>query len=176
MRFTVPLLLGLLAAAPAAQAQTGMPESYREVQLRMLKNQRELLLKMADSMPERLYRDAASAGQRDFAQQMEHAAGSAAGIAGMTMGGPAPTLPDTAAALASREGLRGYINAAYDYAERVLREQPAAAREEPVELFGQQMPRWQVWDEIHHHTMWTAGQIVANFRKHGMAPPSFALF
>jgi hypothetical protein len=38
------------------------------------------------------------------------------------------------------------------------------------------MPAWQVWDEIHTHTVWTAGQVVANFRKHGMAPPSFTFF
>ena len=38
------------------------------------------------------------------------------------------------------------------------------------------MPGWQVWDEIHTHTVWTAGQVVANFRKNGMAPPAFTFF
>ena len=38
------------------------------------------------------------------------------------------------------------------------------------------MPRWQLWDELNQHTIWTAGQVVANFRKNGMAPPSFLFF
>ena len=45
-----------------------------------------------------------------------------------------------------------------------------------VSLFGTDMPRWQVWDELHEHTFWTAGQVIANFRKHGMAPPGFGFF
>jgi hypothetical protein len=39
-----------------------------------------------------------------------------------------------------------------------------------------EIPKWQIWDEIHTHTIWTAGQVVANFRKHGMPPPAFAFF
>ena len=30
--------------------------------------------------------------------------------------------------------------------------------------------------EVRGHALWTAGQAVANFRKHGMAPPAFTLF
>ncbi|MEP7325518.1 MAG: hypothetical protein ABI836_06195, partial [Gemmatimonadota bacterium] len=64
----------------------------------------------------------------------------------------------------------------YDWAGNVLKTQTAAQREAPANLFGKTMPTWQVWDEIHQHTFWTAGQIVANFRKHGMAPPGFGFF
>lgn len=92
------------------------------------------------------------------------------------MNGPKAVLPDTAAALNSRAGLRDFIDAAYDYAAALLRHQPEARRQEKVKLFDHEMPRWQVWDEIHAHTVWTAGQAVANFRKHGMAPPAFTLF
>ncbi|MGH7527974.1 MAG: hypothetical protein ACREMX_14870 [Gemmatimonadales bacterium] len=45
-----------------------------------------------------------------------------------------------------------------------------------VDLFGMSMPAAQVWDEIYTHSIWTAGQIVANFRKNGMAPPAFTFF
>ena len=173
MRLTVLLTLAALAAAPA-QAQTSA--SPRDYQLRMLEHQRTFLLAMADSMPERLYRDRATAEQRDFAQQIHHAASAAAFIASTTMGGSKLALPDTAAAFKNRAGLRGFVNAAYDYAAALLRDQPAAARAETVKLFGQSMQRWQVWDEIHAHTVWTAGQVVANFRKHGMAPPAFTFF
>lgn len=142
----------------------------------MLENQRKLLVSMADSMPERLYRDRATPGQRDFAQQVHHPSSAAVFIASSVMGGPRPTLPDTGAAFNSRVGLRLYINGAYDYMVGLLRSQTPGSRGEMYNLFGQQMPKWQVWDEIHTHTVWTAGQVVANFRKHGMEPPAFTFF
>jgi hypothetical protein len=175
MRLTALLTLAALAAAPSpahAQATT----SPRDYQLRMLEHQRKFLLAMADSMPERLYRDRATPEQRDFAQQIHHAANAVAFIASTTMNGPKPVLPDTAAAFKDRAGLRAFVNGAYDYAGTLLRDQTPAARAETVKLFGQSMPRWQVWDEIHTHTVWTAGQVVANFRKNGMAPPAFTFF
>jgi hypothetical protein len=168
------LVVAALHVALAAGAQSsGTP---RDVQLKMLEHQRKVLLQMVDSMPERLYRDKVTPPQRDFAGQIHHAAGSAAFIAQSTMGGAAPTLPDTGTAFNTQAGLRSFVSAAYDYAANLLRTQPEAARTESVDLFGMQMPRWQVWDEIHMHTVWTAGQVVANFRKHGMAPPAFSLF
>ncbi|MCI0372703.1 MAG: DinB family protein [candidate division NC10 bacterium] len=176
MRRATLLALAVLAAVPPALAQAPASQTPAEYQLRMLEHQRKLLLAMADSMPERLYRDRATPEQRDFAQQIHHAAVSAAFIASTTMKAPKLALPDTAAAFVGRAGLRGFVTAAYDYCGALLRGQDAAARAETVDLFGQGMPRWQVWDEIHTHTVWTAGQAVANFRKHGMAPPAFTFF
>ena len=189
MRLITSIALGVLTVAPALGAQNpaaqgaaaqgaaaAMPESYREYQLRMIDYQRRLLLAMADSMPERLYRDKATPDQRSFSEQIHHAAGSAAFIVGRTMNSPAPSLPDTAAALNTRAGLRNFINAAYDYSANVLKTQGADVRGQPVNLFGRTMLRWQVWDEVFTHTVWTAGTAVANFRKHGMAPPAFTFF
>jgi hypothetical protein len=167
------LLAALTMSATAGAQANGTP---REVQLKMLEHQRKVLLQMVDSMPERLYRDRATPTQRDFANQIHHAAGSAAGIARSMMNGPALTLPDTATALNTRAGLRAFVSGAYDYAANLLRTQTEAARSETVNLFGSQMTRWQVWDEIHMHTVWTAGHIVGNFRKHNMAPPAFTFF
>ena len=167
------LALALCAAAPA-RAQ--MPESYRQVQLSALETQRRMALAMADSMQERWYREKATPTQRDFAQQIAHAAGAVPMIAGRFLGGPRPVLPDTATAYASRAGLRAFINAAYDYGANLLRNQPAADREVTVNFFGSTMPKWQVWDEIHQHTIWTLGQVVANFRAHGNPPPAFLFF
>lgn len=176
MRLSLLLALVSLAVTVPLCAQGGEPGSPREYQLRILEHQRRLLLAMADSMPERLYRDQAAQGQRDFAQQIHHAASAAVFIGSTTMKGPTPQLPDTAVALNSRAGLRSFVNAAFDYTATLLRDQSAASRGEMVELFGNRMPGWQVWDEIHAHTVWTAGQAVANFRKHGMAPPAYTLF
>jgi hypothetical protein len=173
------LALASLAGPMGAQqpAAVPMPESYRGTQVKALQLQRSLLLAMVDSMPESLYRDRVTPVQRDFAQQVHHCAYAVVGITARYMGTPAPALPDTGVAFNSRTGLTAYVNAAYDYAESVLQSQSAESRGEVVNFFGQMnIPRWQIWDEVHQHTMWTAGQIVANFRKHDMAPPGFAFF
>ncbi len=174
---TAGLAAAALAAMPVAPLLAQMPESYREVQLSQLALQRRTLLAMADSMPENLYRDKATPVQRDFAAQVHHCAVPFVMFLPRFMGGAAPTgLPDTAAVFNTRAGLRAYINGVYDYAEGVLRSQSAADRETVVPFFGMQKPRWMIWDELHQHTFWTAGQVVANFRKQGMAPPPFGFF
>lgn len=171
----VLLASGLAVLAVPAAAQD-MPDSYREVQMRALENQRRAVLTMVDSMPERLYRDKVTPVQRDFAQQIEHVAGTFPFALARFMNASRPQLPDSAQYLNSRAGLRGYVNACFDDAAGVLRNQSAADRAQVVNLFGTQVPRWQVWDELNQHTWWTLGQIVANFRKNGMAPPGFGFF
>jgi len=170
MRTAAFVVLSLLGAGQLAAQHDKGPQA------KMIDHQKRMLLAMADSMPERLYRDKATPAQRDFAQQIHHAASAAAYIVGATMGAPRPNLPDTATAFNSRQGLKQYITGAFDLAKSALESQTDAARNETVDLFGTKMPRWQVWDEIFTHTVWTAGQVVANFRKHGMAPPAFTFF
>ncbi len=165
---------GVLAAQETAPVST---ESVRDAQLRQLELQRTMLLAMADSMPEDLYRDKVTPVQRDFAQQIHHATSAAAFICVRFVGVERPSLPDTAVALNSREGLRSHINATYDFTTQVLQQQSEEDRAVITPFFGGlEIPKWQVWDEIHQHTVWTAGQLVANFRKHGMAPPGFGFF
>lgn len=184
MRKLLPLLALAAIAAPlatsvAAQAPDPMPASYRQVQLAALKEQRRLLLSFADSMPERLYRSKATPIQRSFAEQVQHAAGSAAFIAGSyTRATQARwSFADTAAANGTRAGLKAYVNSAFDFLEAQLAAQSGAERAQVFNVFNvKQMPGWVVWDEIYSHTMWTAGQIVANFRMNGMAPPGFGFF
>ena len=182
MRMTRTLLASGLAAALAATPllaqggmnMGGMPESYREVQLRALGLQRRMLLARADSMPEALDSDRATPIQRDFAHQVAHAAGSVPLVVSLVLHVQGPQLPDTVSGIMTRAGLRSFINGSYDWAERTLRGQ--ADRDAEVNLFGTRMRAWQLWDEMHEHSMWTAGQIVANFRKNGMAPPGFGFF
>ena len=155
-----------------------MPDAYRSIQLRAQETQRTLLLSMVDSMPEGLYRTRAAEGQRDFAQQIHHAANANQYIVSHYILGwdSLPIRPDTAAIFNSRAGLRGFVAASYEFSLSVLRNQPAEDRQTLIWYFGQKMPRWMVWDELNQHTIWTAGQIVANFRAHGLPPPSFLYF
>lgn len=180
------VLASLLAFAGPAAAQQAppirqafpMPPEYREIQLRAQETQRALLLSMVDSMPEVFYRSAAAEGQRDFAQQIHHAANADQYIVARYILGwdSLPVKPDTARIFNSREALRGFVAACYDFSLTVLREQSSADRQTLIWYFGQKMPKWMIWDELNQHTIWTAGQIVANFRSHGMAPPSFLYF
>jgi hypothetical protein len=184
-RATRLLTLALLIGAAPLHAQRlathptwTMPAGYKEIQLRAQETQRDLLLAMADSMPERLYRDAATPEQRDFARQVHHAANADVYIVSHYVRGDSlmPFPADTAQLLNSRAGLKAFINAAYDYSMRVLRNQSAEDRETVVWYFGQKIPKWLIWDELNQHTIWTVGQIVANFRKHEMAPPAFSYY
>ncbi len=177
-------LAGLVAPPLAAQQAPPirdafpMPEQYRDIQLRAQQAQRQLLLSMVDSMPEALYRRPAAEGQRDFAQQIHHAANANQYIVAHYQLGwdSLPVAVDTAVVFNTRAGLRRFVEASYAFSMDVLQKQSAADRQVLIWYFGQKMPKWMVWDELNQHTIWTAGQIVANFRAHGMAPPGFLYF
>ena len=173
-------LLTLLTLAPSAAWAQAKPadasgQNPRAVQMKALEHQRQFLLQMADSMPERLYADKATPAQRSFTEQVQHAAGAVPFVSAMALKGPRPALPDSSTAN-TRAGLKAFIHASFDYATNLLKNQTDESRASTVSLFGQSMPGWQVWDEIHTHTVWTAGQVVANFRKNGMAPPALTFF
>ena len=85
MRVLSLAAVATISVTVPARAQQ-MPESYRQVQVNALELQRSLLLAMADSMPERLYRDKVTPIQRDFAQQLGHAAGALAFIVSRFIG------------------------------------------------------------------------------------------
>ena len=164
--------------APPIRQAFPMPAEYREIQLRAQETQRSLLLSMVDSMPVQFYRTAAAEGQRDFAQQIHHAANADQYIVAHYILGwdSLPVRTDTATIFNSREGLRGFVSAAYEFSIRALKAQTMDDRQSTIWYFGQKMPKWMVWDELNQHTIWTAGQIVGNFRAHGMAPPAFLYF
>ena len=184
IHFAVASFLTASAVTLAAQPkppETGpakftMAKEYRAVQQAALKSQRKLLLSFADSMPERLYRDRATPVQRSFSEQVHHVVVSGMFIASRFIKGQPYADADTAKVLNSRTDLKKYIAERYDLLDQMIAEQSDADRDSQIKFFGTMMPRWQVWDEINQHAMWTAGQVVANFRKNGMAPPSFLFF
>jgi hypothetical protein len=164
--------------APPIRQAFPMPPEYRDIQVRAQETQRTLLLSMVDSMPERLFRVAAGIGQRDFAQQVHHAANANQFIVSRYILGwdTLALRPDTTRMFSSRMALREFVEASYAFSLRTLKDQPAEDRQATIWYFGQKMPKWMVWDELNQHTIWTAGQLVANFRAQGMAPPSFLYF
>jgi hypothetical protein len=173
-------LAGVLAAQQPAPIREAfpMPAEYREIQVRAQETQRTLLLSMVDSMPEQFLRSRAAEGQRDFAQQIHHAANANLYIVSHYILGwdSLPFRADTARIFNSRAELHGFVDAAYRFTLKALHDEAEADRQTTIWYFGQKIPRWMVWDELNQHTIWTAGQIVANFRVHGMAPPPFLYF
>ena len=149
----------------------------RDLQLRQLEWQKGVLLAMADSMPESLYRDKVTPEQRDFAQQLVHAAMFPPMICGVAILGERPAPPDTAAVLNSAEAMKGYINESFELCETAVRDQTDEDRSALTRGFeGDQVPKSDLVDQTYLHTAYTVGQVVANFRKHGMAPPGFPFF
>jgi hypothetical protein len=153
------------------------PITPRAIQRRHLEWERTTLLAMAEAMPEELYRDSATPEQRDFAQQVHHAAGFAPIVCAGYLTDAEPNLPDTTIALNSTEGLVSFLNAAYDFAIEALESHPEEDRGTLVDFIGGvRIPKAEALDQAHLHAAWTMGQLVANFRKQGMAPPAFTFF
>jgi len=162
-----------------APATFSMSKEYRAIQASALQTQRKLLLSFADSMPERLYRDRVTEQQRDFAQQVLHIARGTAFVSSWILTAtPRPLAEaDSVKAISSRAGLKAFVNSEYDFVDGLLKSQTDEDRDTRVQFFGGTMlPKWQIWDELNQHAWWTAGQIVANFRKNGMVPPNFLFF
>ena len=176
MRLAPFVLLSLLTA-PALVGQTA-GENPRESQLRMLENQRTTAALHGGLDARAALSRQGDAGPARF-RPADPPRGERGGLHRERRGGGVPgrRFPTRPPRFNTRAGLKQYINGAYDHLARMLRNQTAASPDRRrAALFGQQMPRWQVWDEIHTHTVWTAGQVVANFRKNGMAPPAFTFF
>ena len=176
MRVMQRAVFPILALFVAAQLAAQDSDAVRAAQIRKLELERSMLLKMIDSMPAQYFHERVTEPQRDFAQQLYHVASIAVFFAERYMTSEVPAVPDEEKALASPEALKVYIEAAYDYAVRACRNQSQADRDTVVEFFARRMPKWLIWDELHQHSLWTAGQVVANFRKHGMPPPEFLYF
>ncbi|MEE8384747.1 MAG: DinB family protein [Dehalococcoidia bacterium] len=172
----IPVLALLAFGASGLAAQTG-PVAPRDVQRRQLEWQKNTMLQMVEAMPENLYSDKATPEQRSFAEQILHAAGFAPMVCGQFIAGTVASLPDAEAAGASTASMAGYITAAYDFCLEALAGQSDADRQTIIEFFGMMsIPKAETLDHVYRHTTWTLGQVVANFRKHGMAPPEFGFF
>ncbi len=172
----IPVLALLAFGASGLAAQTG-PVAPRDVQKRQLEWQKNMLISMAEAMPENLYSDKVTPEQRSFAEQLLHAAGFAPMVCGRFIAGTEPSLPDAETAGASTATLVGYVTAAYDFCLDAVADQADDDRQTVIEFFGMMsIPKAETLDHLHLHTVWTLGQVVANFRKHGMAPPEFGFF
>jgi hypothetical protein len=75
------------------------------------------------------------------------------------------------------EAMMGFINGSFDFCEEAVRGWPEEDRIAPLrpDRAGSR-PKAEWLDQAFLHTAYTLGQVVANFRKHGMAPPEVPFF
>ena len=177
MRAMTALAL-MVVCAVGLGAQTASSVTPKNLQVRQLEWQKVTLLAMADSMPENLYRDKVTPEQRDFVGQILHAAGFTNFVVGSFLGGSEPSPPDTASVLNSRTALKAFLTEAFDTSIEILQNTSDETRTSRQPFFGQgdPIPLAEFLDQAYLHAAFTIGQIVANFRKHGMAPPAYVSF
>lgn len=173
---TLGLGVAMSRGSDSKTADWFMPEEYREIQRTTINTQRDLLMRMIDSIPVTSLRRSVHVGRRDFSQQVHHAAVSIADALAQVLQIQPPIWPDTAAALSSKEGLRSTVDLAFHFMDSVLTTQTLAERNTKVPFGGRDVYRWQLFDEFNEHTLWTAGQMVGNFRDANLAPPAFRFF
>lgn len=174
------ILLALMATGTMGMTalQTAPREvNPRDLQIRQLEWQQSFMLALADSMPENLYRDKATPEQRDFAHQLFHAAIYPQLICTRAILGETFTPPDTTAIYSDPDALKAFIRESIEGCKDVVRNQTDEDRAALVRGFeGDQVPKSELLDQVYLHSAFTLGQVVANFRKHGMAPPEYPFF
>lgn len=173
--FLIAIALAATAAPLAAQAPVEITAAYRALQLKALDSDFKYAAALVDSMPEAYLRESATPKQRHFLAQINHAMGIHLFVIPRVLGGAPPKgIPDTVSAYASKAGMKAFLTATHQYARAALQAEDEKTRGRIVDLFGVKVPAWQTWEVAHEHTAWTLGQVVANFRKHDMAPPGFS--
>jgi DinB superfamily len=142
-----------------------------------LERQRKNLLDYVNVAPDSMLRFRSTPGVRTYAQQIHHAASVVPYLVGTGLGATLPAEPtDTARLFSNKAALRDYVNAAYDYAVKTVREaQPPAFMAEKT-IFGMTRngTRW-VHGALEHGT-WTLGQTVPYLRMNGVTPPNYLPF
>lgn len=178
MRWFVFVALAAVATSGMTSVQEA-PDTVnpRDLQIRQLEWQKSFLLSLAEAMPEDLYRDKVTPEQRDFAQQLHHAAIFPPLICNRAILGTDFTPPDTASVFNSAEAMKAFISESLDFCIDVVENQTDEDRAMMTRGFeGEEVPKSELLDQVYLHSAYTLGQVVANFRKHGMAPPEYPFF
>ena len=172
------LALSMLAAAVpaarlAAQAAEMPPRSIMVVDW---ERQKKNVLAYIDAMPDSAITFAPTPGVRNFAQQIEHFAGTNAEVAALTLKGltAPPSLGDTAAYLHKKAALREYTVKTYDYLLEALKSATPAQLSKTYALYNQPAaPAWRWLDLSKEHAVWTFGQLIPYLRLNKVTPPAY---
>jgi len=173
-------VLSVLMLAPAvplsAQAK---PLISQAALIAIVENHRGAVLRYIDAAPDSMLGFRPTKGVRNFAEQIEHAAGSDAEIAHVAITGSDTGIPhfgDSAVYLHNKAALKKYAAAAMDHTIQMLRGVSDAAMEQNIVQFGNKVTRARALMELLDHFPWTLGQTVPYLRLNGVTPPEYSPF
>ena len=173
-RLVPALALLPLTALPLA-AQKFIPQSAL---IAMVEVHKASVIKFIDAAPDSMLGFRPTPGVRNFAEQIEHAAGSDALIAHLAITGSdkVPPLGDPKVYLHNKAALKTFAIAAMDHTIQMLRGVGDAAMEENIVQFGNKVTRARALMELLDHFPWTLGQTVPYLRLNGVTPPEYSPF
>ena len=174
VRLVAALALFPLAATPLA-AQKFIPQSAL---IAVVETHKASVIRYIDAAPDSMLGFRPTPGVRNFAEQIEHAAGSDALIAHLAITGSPnfPSLGDSAVYLHNKAALKAYAVAAMDHTIQMLNGVSDAAMTEEITQFGHKVTRARALMELLDHFPWTLGQTVPYLRLNGVTPPAYSPF
>jgi hypothetical protein len=157
----------LIAQTPSRLAMVGEWE-----------HQKKHALQVVDIAPDSMLGFRTTPGVRNFAEQIDHAAGAGALITGMALGvqAPAGLMGDTATYLHNKSALRSQTEKFYDWVIATLKVTPESKLLADATVFGGAKPAWLWVATAHSHGSWTLGQTVPYLRMNKVTPPAFSPF
>jgi uncharacterized damage-inducible protein DinB len=174
VRLVAAMALLPLAASPLA-AQKFIPQSAL---IQVVETHKAAVIRYIDAAPDSMLGFRPTPGVRNFAEQIEHAAGSDALIAHLAITGSPnfPSLGDSAVYLHNKAALKTFAVAAMDHTIQMLRGVSDAAMTEEITQFGHKVTRARALMELLDHFPWTLGQTVPYLRLNGVTPPAYSPF
>lgn len=171
----VAVLAMLPLAAGSLAAQKPIEQSAL---IEVVQTHKASVLRYIDAAPDSMLGYRPTKGVRNFAEQIEHAAGSDALIAHLAITGSmkVPSLGDSAVYLHNKAALRAYAIAAMDHTIAMLKGVSDAAMSEQIVQFGNKVTRGRALMELLDHFPWTLGQTVPYLRLNGVTPPEYSPF
>jgi DinB superfamily len=160
------------AAVPAAA------QISRASLIEVVKVHKAAVLRYIDAAPDSMLGFRPTPGVRNFAEQIEHAAGSDALIAHLAITGSmkVPSLGDSSVYLHNKAALRVYAAAAMDHTIAMLQALSDDKMNEEITMFGNKVLRYRGLMELLDHFPWTLGQTVPYLRLNGVTPPAYSPF
>ena len=177
MRAPVFAAIAALTAALPLAAQS--PLISQAALVAVVENHRGAVLRYIDAAPDSMLGFRPTKGVRNYAEQIEHAAGSDAFIVQLAITGSTKGISDmgdSTVYLHNKAALRKYAAAAMDYTIARLKTVTNAQLTEMITSQGRQMPRARALMELLDHFPWTLGQVVPYLRLNGVVPPEYSPF
>lgn len=170
------LAAAVVLAVPATGAQAQIATSAL---IEVVGVHKAAVLRYIDAAPDSMLGFRPTPGVRNFAEQIQHAAGSDALIAHLAITGSTKTIPslgDSAVYLHRKAALKVYAAAAMDHTIAMLKGVTDAQMKEMISYGGTKVTRGRALMELLDHFPWTLGQVVPYLRLNGVTPPEYSPF